>query len=80
MLIIISPLTCRSSKVLSSVPFPMCLKYSQISPISKEGDKTEMSTYRPLSFLTSFSKIFERVIYNRLQFHIHGNNILAQEH
>ena len=31
------------SKVLSSVPFPLCLKYSQISPIFKEGDKTEMS-------------------------------------
>ena len=52
----------------------MHLKYSQISPIFKKGDNTEMLNYRP-----SFSKIFERVIYNRLQFHMHSNNILAQE-
>jgi hypothetical protein len=38
-----------------------------------------MSNYRPISLLTSFSKIFETAIYNRLQFHIHSNNILAQE-
>jgi hypothetical protein len=36
-----------------------------------------MSNYRPL--LTPFSKVFERAIYNRLQFHIHSNNILAHE-
>jgi hypothetical protein len=77
--LIVSPLTYMCNKVLFSVVFPMCLKYSQISPIFKEGDKTEMSSYRPVSFLTSFSKIFERIIYNTLQFHIHGNNILAQE-
>jgi hypothetical protein len=33
-----------------------------------------MLNYRP-----SFSKIFERVIYTRLEFHIHSNNIIAQE-
>jgi hypothetical protein len=37
----------------------MCIKYSQKNPISKIGDKTEMSNYRPISLLTSFSKIFE---------------------
>jgi hypothetical protein len=29
--------------------------------------------------MTSFSKIFEKVIFNRLQYHIDVNNILAQE-
>jgi len=50
-----------------------------MGPIFKEVDKTKMSNYRPVSLLTSFSKVFERVIYNRVQFHIHGYNILAQE-
>jgi sarcosine oxidase/L-pipecolate oxidase len=55
------------------------LKYSQISPIFKRGDKTVMTNYRPISLLTSFSNIFEKVIYNRVQYHIDTNNILAQE-
>jgi hypothetical protein len=29
--------------------------------------------------LTFFSKIFEKVIFNRIQYHIDANNILAQE-
>ena len=35
-----------------------------------------MSDYRPVSVLTSFSKIFEKVIYNRLLQHTKENNII----
>jgi hypothetical protein len=37
-----------------------------------------MANCRPISLLTSFSKIFEKVIYSRVH-HIDVNNILAQE-
>ena len=37
-----------------------------------------MSNYRPISLLTSFSKIFDKIIFNRLLNH-DNNNILAQE-
>jgi hypothetical protein len=48
-------------------------------PILKKGKKSEMSNYRPISLLTSFSKIFEKVIFNRLHNHVHNNNTLAAE-
>ena len=38
-----------------------------------------MTNYRPVSLLTSFSKVFERLIYNRLINHIQTNNILCTE-
>jgi hypothetical protein len=38
-----------------------------------------MANYRPISLLTSFSKQFERIIYDRLLQHIEANNILATE-
>jgi hypothetical protein len=39
---------------------------------------TELTNYRPISLLTSFSKIFEKLIYTRLNKHI-SNKILANE-
>jgi retron-type reverse transcriptase len=56
--------------------FPSRLKYSQVHLIYKKGERLEVSNYRPISILTPFSKIFEKVIFNRLQAHISDNNIL----
>jgi hypothetical protein len=36
-----------------------------------------MANYRPISLLISFSKIFERVVYNRIKQHIHANNLTS---
>jgi hypothetical protein len=60
-----SPLTYICNIMLSNGIFPMRLKFSQISPVFKKGKKTEISNYRPVSLLTSFSKVFEKVIYKR---------------
>jgi sarcosine oxidase/L-pipecolate oxidase len=76
---ILSPLVYISNKSLSLGVFPTRLKYSQVSPIFKKGDRTVMSNYRPISLLTSFSKIFEKVIFNRIKHHLDANNILAQK-
>jgi hypothetical protein len=38
-----------------------------------------MANYRPISLLTSFSKVFENIIYVRLLKHIKVNNILLEE-
>jgi len=59
--------------MLSTDTFPTRLKFSKVFPIFKKGNKTEMSYYRLVSLLTSFSKIFENVIYNRLHQHTKEN-------
>jgi hypothetical protein len=59
--------------------FPVHLKYSQINPIYRKGDRTEIAIYRAAYLMTSFSKIFDKVVFSRLQHHIDVNNILAQE-
>ena len=51
---------------MSSGIFPRRLKYAEIVPLLKKGDKKELSNYRPVSFLTAFSKVFEEIIYVRL--------------
>ena len=77
--LITSQLTYLCNKSISKGSFPTRLKYSQITPIFKKGDKTELTNYRPISLLTSFSKIFEKLIYTRLNKHIIFNKILANE-
>ena len=44
-----SPLIYICNKMLSTGAFPTRLKFSQVFPIFKRGNKTEMSVYRPVS-------------------------------
>jgi Notch-like protein len=62
---ITSPLIYLCNKTMSSGIFPTWLKFSQVAPIFKKGDKDKLTNYRPISLLTLFSKIFENVIYKR---------------
>ena len=39
------------------------MKIAEVIPIYKKGEKVDVSNYRPISLLTSISKIFERIIY-----------------
>jgi len=76
---IISPLIYICNKSLSSGAFPKTLKYAAIKPVYKKGDKLLTANYRPISLLTSFSKIFEKLIYSRLYKHICTKNIVVEE-
>jgi hypothetical protein len=57
--------------------YPDRMKFVSLMPIYKTGDKVVMTNYRPISLLTSFSKIFERVVYNRIRQHMHTYNLIS---
>jgi hypothetical protein len=61
--------------MLSTGTFPNTLKYSLFKPLFQTGEENNISNY--ISLLTSFSKIFEKVVYARLLHHINNNQILA---
>ena len=46
--------------------FPNELKKANIIPIFKAGETDIIGNYRPVSLLTTVSKVFERAMYNRL--------------
>jgi hypothetical protein len=50
-----------------------------VTPLLKKGDKTNVSNYRPISVLSSFSKIIEKVVYKQLLDHLIEHDILANE-
>jgi len=46
--------------------FPSRFKTARVIPIYKAGSKSEMTNYRPISLLTCFSKILEKLILHGL--------------
>ena len=46
--------------------FPAIWKKSNIVPVHKKGDKQIIYSYRPVSLLLIFDKIFERILFNSL--------------
>lgn len=57
--------------------FPNDLKTSVVTPIFKNGNRTEVSNYRPISIINNIAKILEISIKNRLIEHLCHNKILS---
>ena len=56
---------------------PDQLKLANVVPTFKNGDAKRIASYRPISVLPVFSKIFERLMYIRLTKYVTKNNILS---
>ena len=50
--------------------FPGCLKIAKVTPIFISGDKDNVRNYRSISILSVFSKVLERIMYNRVYDHL----------
>jgi len=59
--------------------FPDNLKLAVIKPIYKAGDKKNVNNYRPISLLTNFAKIFEKIIKQRLISFLEANKLLSKK-
>ena len=46
--------------------YPTKLKIAKLIPIYKEDDDTEPGNYRPISLLSIFNRLFEKLMYTRL--------------
>ena len=46
--------------------FPEDLKTAKVTPIFKAGDENDFGNYRPISVLSCFSKILEKIMHYRL--------------
>ena len=58
--------------------FPSILKIAKVISIFKSGEKQTVNNYRPISLLSPFSKVIEKIIKCRLLCFIARNDILFQ--
>jgi hypothetical protein len=56
--------------------FPKELKLANVIPIFKSGETEQVGNYRPVSLLSTVSKVFERIFYTRLLAFLKEQNIL----
>jgi hypothetical protein len=71
-----TPLCTIFNKSLEQGCFPDKLKIARVIPIYKTDDEKLVSNYRPISVLPFFSKILEKIMYNRLISFINDSEIL----
>ena len=62
---ILNPITHIINLTFETAVFPTDLKCAKVIPIHKSGDPCLLNNYRPISLLSSFSKILERTMYNK---------------
>ena len=74
------PLTALFNFSLKYGIFPDCLKAVKIIPIFKQGDKLEVSNYRPIFILTAFSKILEKLLCKKTHSFLNKHSIIVPTH
>ena len=77
--LIFDPLKYIFNLSLEKGIFPDQLKIAKVTPLFKKGDNASMDNYRPISVLPCFSKILERIIYNRFYTFFIQNDILYEK-
>ena len=65
--IISAPLANLINNSVQRGIFPSKLKHAKNIPIFKDGDEAEPGNYRPISLLSVFNRLFEKIMYNRLK-------------
>ena len=73
---IAQPLCILFNISLRDCKFPSQWKLAHVIPIYKKGDKSMPSNYRPISLLSVFGKLFERLILKYLHNYFHFNKLL----
>jgi hypothetical protein len=65
--------------IFSKKQVPCHLKFSRIIPKFKSGDKNDFSNYRPIANLSSFAKIFDIALKNRIEAWLEKNGVLSEK-
>ncbi len=75
--IVARPLSSLISLCIKEGIFPNVLKIARVVPLFKSGIQYDPNNYRPISLLSVFSKVFEKVLKNRIESFIGSYNLLS---
>ena len=77
---IISPISAHTfNKCYDVGKYPEVLKQAKVTPIYKSGPKNVASNCRPISLLSPISKVFEKLLYVRLEKFFSLQNVITKQ-
>ena len=68
-------LTKIFNKSLSTGIYPNDWKLARVVPVFKSGDRSDMNNYRPISIISSVSKIFEKIVCDQFYEYLSFNDL-----
>ena len=71
------PLTRIFQQCLNLSTWPAAWKEARVTPVHKKKDKADPANYRPISLLSTVSKILEKVIAEHLTRHLEEHHLLS---
>ena len=66
------PLSTLINHVLTSTKIPQQWKLGEVTPVLKKDCSLLKTSYRPVTILPAFSKVFERLVHHRISPHFEG--------
>lgn len=73
------PLSAIFEKSLVDGKYPERFKLGQVTPIHKDGKKSDVSNYRVVTIMLNVAKVFERIVNTQLRMFI-TPKLLKQQH
>ena len=74
--VFVNNLTTIFNKALEIGEYPTLLKIAKVIPLYKKGQKCQTNNHRPISLLSSFNKIFEKILCKQRTNLLQCNNVL----
>ena len=71
------PMDIMNTSILEGT-FPKKIKLAKVVPVFKSGEDTGPNNYRPISLLSIFNRIFERLMYKRLKSFLEINGLFLE--
>ena len=57
--------------------FPIEWKSTKVIPLFKQGERSDLNNYRPISIIPVVAKVFERIVYNQFYEYLTENNLIS---
>ena len=76
--VVIRPLTLLYNASIRGAYHPMVLKTAKVTPLYEQALKDRVDNYRPITLLSCFNKIFEKLIHKQLISLLNKHMILFQ--